>query len=106
MALSKQEQNLHKLQNLSQRQNRSSKGIYSGFSLFLEILFHGKGSGDFTMLTMPCPQKLQRAIAESCSHAHNYRLPITGTKRNYTRHSKVSRVLSALRLGTNPEQYI
>lgn len=37
MALCKQEEDLHILQNLSQRQNRSSKGIYGGFFHSLEI---------------------------------------------------------------------
>jgi hypothetical protein len=35
-------------------------------------------------------QKLQRAIAESRAQAHDYRPPITSTKRKYTRHPKVS----------------
>jgi hypothetical protein len=89
-------EDLHVPQNLPQRQNRSSKGIYSLFPHLERFRFCETGLWKLYYANLTYPQTLQRAIAESRGQARNYCPLITGTKRKYARHPKVSKASSTL----------
>jgi hypothetical protein len=100
MAWHKYKEDLHIPQNLPQRQNRPSKGIYSLSSRLWRSRFCETGLWKLCYANLTYPQTLQRAIAQSRGQARNYCPLIAGTKRKYTRHPKVSKASSTLWQGT------